>query len=169
VGSVTNGTSSQPDRRHNRIKEDLMAVGVSHATAKWSGTLFEGSGSVTPESGVFGELPLTWEGRTDRPEGSTSPEELIASAHSACFSMALSNIIAKEGKEASSLVVKADVSFEVSDAGPRISSSHLEVTGTVPGIDQAKFEELVGKAKVGCPVSKALAGNVDITAEGKLA
>jgi len=145
-----------------------MGVGVSHATAKWSGTLFEGSGSVTPESGVFGELPLTWEGRTDRPEGSTSPEELIASAHSACFSMALSNIIAKEGKEASSLVVKADVSFEVSDAGPRISSSHLEVTGTVPGIDQAKFEELVGKAKVGCPVSKALAGNVDITAEGKL-
>jgi osmotically inducible protein OsmC len=146
-----------------------MGVGVSHATAKWSGTLFEGSGSVTPESGVFGELPLTWEGRTDRPEGSTSPEELIASAHSACFSMALSNIIAKEGSEASSLVVKADVTFETGDAGPRISTIHLDVTGSVPGIDQAKFEELVGKAKVGCPVSKALAGNVDITAEGKLA
>jgi len=146
-----------------------MGVGVSRATAKWSGTLFEGSGSVTPESGVFGELPLTWERRTDRPEGTTSPEELIASAHAGCFSMALSNIIAKEGSEASSLVVKANVSFEVADAGPRISTIHLEVTGSVPGVDQAKFEELVGKAKVGCPVSKALAGNVDITAEGKLA
>jgi lipoyl-dependent peroxiredoxin len=146
-----------------------MSVGVSHATAKWSGTLFEGSGSVTPESGVFGELPLTWEGRTDRPEGSTSPEELIAAAHSACFSMALSNTIAKEGSEATSLEVKANVAFEVTDAGPRIASSHLDVTGAVPGIDQSKFEELVGKAKVGCPVSKALAGNVDITATGTLA
>ena len=145
-----------------------MGVGVSHATAQWSGTLFEGKGSVKPASGVFGELPLTWEGRTDRPEGSTSPEELIACAHSSCFSMALSNIIAKEGSEASSLVVKADVTFETGDAGPRIASVHLDVTGTVPGIDQAKFEDLVGKAKVGCPVSKALAGNVDITAEGKL-
>ena len=145
-----------------------MGVGISRATAQWSGTLFRGSGSVAPESGVFGELPLTWEGRTDRPEGSTSPEELIAAAHSACFSMALSNIIAKEGSEAESLVVKANVSFEVTDAGPRIASSHLEVTGTVPGIDQAKFEELVGKAKDGCPVSQALAGNVELSAEGKL-
>jgi osmotically inducible protein OsmC len=145
-----------------------MGVGVSHATAQWSGTLFEGKGSVEPASGVFGELPLTWEGRTDRPEGSTSPEELIACAHAGCFSMALSNIIAKEGSEATSLVVKANVSFEVADAGPRISAIHLDVTGSVPGVDQAKFEELVGKAKVGCPVSKALAGNVDITAEGKV-
>ena len=144
-------------------------AGVSRATARWSGTLFEGRGSVTPESGVFGELPLTWEGRTDRPEGSTSPEELIASAHASCFSMALSNIIAKEGSEAESLVVKANVTFEVGDAGPRISAVHLDVTGTVPGLDQAKFEELADKAKDGCPVSKALAGNVELSAAAKLA
>lgn len=145
-----------------------MGKGVSRATAQWSGTLFEGKGSVEPASGVFGVLPLTWEGRTDRPEGSTSPEELIACAHSACFSMALSNIIAKEGSEAESLVVKANVTFEVGDAGPRISAVHLDVTGTVPGIDQAKFEELAGKAKDGCPVSKALAGNVELSAAATL-
>ncbi|CAN5709634.1 OsmC family protein [soil metagenome] len=143
-------------------------MAVSRATAQWSGTLFEGKGSVKPESGVFGELPITWDQRTDRPEGTTSPEELIASAHAGCFSMALSNIIAKEGSEASSLVTTANVTFEVTDAGPRISAVHLDVTGTVPGIDQAKFEELVDKAKDGCPVSKALAGNVDLSAEGTL-
>jgi lipoyl-dependent peroxiredoxin len=82
--------------------------------------------------------------------------------------MALSNIIAKEGSEAESLVVKANVTFEVGDAGPRISAVHLDVTGTVPGIDQAKFEELVGMAKDGCPVSKALAGNLNITAGATL-
>jgi lipoyl-dependent peroxiredoxin len=143
-------------------------MAVSRATAQWSGSLFEGKGSVTPESGVFGELPLTWEGRTDRPEGSTSPEELIAAAHAGCFSMALSNILAKGGNEASSLEVTANVTFEVGDAGPRIATSRLDVKGSVPGIDQAKFEEAVGQAKDGCPVSKALAGNVDLSASASL-
>ena len=143
-------------------------MGVSHATAQWSGSLFEGKGSVTPESGSFGELPMTWEGRTDRPEGSTSPEELIASAHASCFSMALSNILAKGGNEAESLQVKAAVTFEVGDAGPRISTVHLDVTGNVPGIDQQGFADAVAQAKVGCPVSKALAGNVEISADATL-
>jgi len=140
----------------------------SRATAHWSGSLIEGKGSVTPESGSFGELQLTWEGRTDRPEGSTSPEELIASAHSSCFSMALSNILAKDGNEAESLQVKATVTFEVGGAGPRITASHLDVIGKVPGIDQQGFADAVDKAKDGCPVSKALAGNVDITADAAL-
>jgi osmotically inducible protein OsmC len=143
-------------------------MAVSRATAQWSGSLFEGKGSVAPESASFGDLPLTWEGRTERPEGSTSPEELIAAAHAGCFSMALSNVLAKGGNEATSLQVKANVTFEVGDAGPRIASVQLDVTGSVPGIDQAKFEEAVGQAKDGCPVSKALAGNVDITASGSL-
>ena len=143
-------------------------AGVSNATAQWSGSLFEGKGSVKPESGSFGELQMTWEGRTDRPEGSTSPEELIASAHASCFSMALSNILAKGGNEADSLQVKAAVTFEVGDAGPRISAVHLDVTGKVPGIDQQGFADAVDKAKDGCPVSKALAGNVDISATGTL-
>jgi osmotically inducible protein OsmC len=143
-------------------------MAVSRATAQWSGSLFEGKGSVTPESGVFGELPLTWEGRTERPAGSTSPEELIAAAHAGCFSMALSNILAKGGNEATGLEVKANVTFETGEGGPRIASVQLDVTGTVPGIDQAKFEEAVGQAKDGCPVSKALTGNVDISASASL-
>jgi osmotically inducible protein OsmC len=143
-------------------------MAVSRATAQWNGSLFEGKGSVAPESGVFDSLPLTWERRTERPEGTTSPEELIASAHAGCFSMALSNILAKGGNEATSLEVTANVTFEVGDAGPRIASSQLDVTGTVPGIDQAKFEEAVDQAKDGCPVSKALAGNVDISASASL-
>ncbi|MGH2699641.1 MAG: OsmC family peroxiredoxin [Actinomycetota bacterium] len=140
----------------------------SRATAQWSGSLFEGKGSVTPESMAFGELPLTWEGRTDRPEGSTSPDELLAAAHAGCFSMALSNILAKGGNEATSFRVEANVTFEVGDAGPRITSVRLGVTGSVPGIDQAKFEEAVDQAKDGCPVSQALAGNVDISASASL-
>ena len=138
----------------------------SRATARWSGSLFEGKGSVAPESGAFSELPLTWEARTDRPEGSTSPEELIAAAHAGCFSMALSNILAKGGNEAESLQTVAQVTFDTKD-GPRISKIHLDVTGTVPGLDQSGFEEAVSAAKEGCPVSKALA--VDITASGTLA
>ncbi|MGH2752453.1 MAG: OsmC family peroxiredoxin [Actinomycetota bacterium] len=141
----------------------------SRATARWAGSLFEGKGSVTPESGAFGELPLTWEGRTDRPAGSTSPDELLAAAHAGCFSMALSNLLAKEGSAPDRLEVKANVTFEVGDSGPRITSAHLDVTGTVPGIEQAKFEELVGQAKDGCPVSKALTGNVELSASAKLA
>ncbi|MGH2736704.1 MAG: OsmC family peroxiredoxin [Actinomycetota bacterium] len=137
----------------------------SRATAQWSGSLFEGKGNVTPESGAFGELPLTWEGRTDRPEGSTSPEELIAAAHSGCFSMALSNILAKGGNEADSLVTTAQVTFET-EGGPKISKIHLDVTGKVPGLDAAGFDEAVAAAKDNCPVSKALA--VDITASATL-
>jgi osmotically inducible protein OsmC len=140
----------------------------SRATAQWSGSLFEGKGSVMPESGSFGELPLTWEGRTERPEGSTSPEELIASAHAGCILMQLSNLLAKGGNEAESLRVKAAVTFEVGAAGARISAVHLDVNGKVPGIDQQGFADAVGEAKDGCPVSKALAGNVDITADATL-
>lgn len=110
---------------------------------------------------------MTWEGRTERPEGSTSPEELIATAHGACFLMALSNILAQGGHTADSLNVAASVTFEV-EGGPKISKVHLEVTGTVPGVDQSGFDEAVAGAKVGCPVSKALAGNVEITATGTL-
>ena len=141
----------------------------SRATAQWKGSLFEGGGSVTPSSGMFGELPLTWEGRTDRPEGSTSPEELMASAHAGCFSMALSNVLAQGDTPADNLETTATVGFQVDDAGPRITTVHLDVTGSVPNLDDSGFAEAVAKAKDGCPVSKALAGNVEISADAKLA
>ena len=141
----------------------------SHATAHWNGDLFGGKGRVAPESGSFGELPLTWEGRTDRPEGSTSPEELIAAAHAGCFSMALANVLAQEGYTLNSLRVDATVTFKADDAGARIVSSHLDATATeASGLDSEGFKSAVDKAKDGCPVSKALAGNIEITASAKL-
>lgn len=140
----------------------------SRATAQWSGTLFEGKGSVTPSSGAFQELPLTWEGRTTRPEGSSSPEELIASAHASCLSMALSNELAKGGHPADQLEVSATATADKTDEGLRILSMRLEVTGSVPGLDADGFDSAVQAATKGCPVSNALKGNVDISATSTL-
>lgn len=140
----------------------------SRARATWSGSLFEGKGSVTPESGAFSELPVTWEGRTERPEGSTSPEELIASAHAACLSMALSNVLAQAGSPPESLDVHATATFEKRDEGFRVTKMHLDVTGKVSGMEAGAFDEAVQTAKDGCPVSNALKGNVEISASSKL-
>ena len=145
-----------------------MGVGVSHATAQWSGSLFEGRGSVTPASGSFGELQMTWEGRTDRPEGSTSPEELIASAHAEpLFDGAFQH--SGQGRQRGG-EPPGEGRGHLRDGrrGSRISTVHLDVTGKVPGIDQEGFADAVAKAKDGCPVSKALAGNVDISADATL-
>jgi osmotically inducible protein OsmC len=142
---------------------------VSTARAQWSGSLFDGKGSVEPASGAFGALPLTWENRADkRPAGSTSPEELIAAAHAGCFSMAFSNMLAKNGTPPEHLAVEANVEFDTGGAGPRVSSSELRVTGVVPGIDAATFDDLAAEARDGCPVSKALTGNVDLSVHSTL-
>ena len=143
---------------------------VSTARAQWSGSLFDGKGSVEPASGAFGALPLTWENRADkRPAGSTSPEELIATAHAGCFSMAFSNMLAQNGTPPEHLAVEANVEFDTSGSGgARISSSELRVTGVVPGIDAATFDDIAAKARDGCPVSKALTGNVDLSVHSTL-
>lgn len=141
----------------------------SRATAHWSGSLFEGSGNVQVDSGATGELPVTWEGRTERPPGSTSPEELIAAAHAACLSMSLSNGLAQAGTPAESLDVNATGSFEKTDAGFRLTKMHLDVTGRVPGMGADDFETAVVGAKDGCPVSNALKNNVEISVSAALA
>ena len=133
------------------------------ATTVWSGTLFEGSGETTFESSGIGTYPVSWPARTEEPNGKTSPEELIAGAHSACFSMAFSNILAKNETPADRLEVSAVVTFV---PGTGITTSALTVVGTIPGIDEAKFQELAAEAKANCPVSKAL--SVEITLEAKL-
>jgi len=133
------------------------------ATTVWSGTLFEGSGETTFDSSGIGTYPVSWPARTEEPNGKTSPEELIAGAHSACFSMAFSNILAKNETPADQLEVSAVVTFV---PGTGITTSALTVVGTIPGIDEAKFQELAAEAKANCPVSKAL--SVEITLEAKL-
>ena len=120
-------------------------------------------------SGVFTDLPVTWASRAESPEGRTSPEELLAAAHAACYCMALSNGLGKAGTPPTKLEVSASVTFEVGDAGARVVSSALTVRGEVPGIAAAAFREAAEAAKDGCPISKALTGNVELSVEETLA
>lgn len=141
----------------------------SKATATWQGDLFSGSGTTSLTSGAVADpLPVSWASRTEAAAGKTSPEELIAAAHAACFSMAFSNELAQAGHTADQLDVSAVASFGKTDAGMRITTMALTVRGSVPGIDAALFEERAQAAKDGCPVSNALAGNVVITLDAVL-
>ena len=134
------------------------------AEATWNGDLMSGSGMVSAvSSGVFTDLPSTWEARAGESGGKTSPEELIAAAHASCYSMALSHVLSLAGTPPTSLEVSATVTFEVDSQGPRVSSSALTVRGEAPGADAAAFQEAAEAAKDGCPISKALQGNVALS------
>lgn len=134
------------------------------ATTHWEGSLFEGAGQVTLNSSKLGTYDVTWAARTEEPNGTTSPEELIAAAHSACFSMALSNGLAKAGTPATSLDTSADVTFQ---PGEGITGVVLQVRGVVPGMSEADFVAAATDAKDNCPVSQALTGTT-ITVEATL-
>jgi lipoyl-dependent peroxiredoxin len=137
------------------------------ANVTWTGSLLEGSGTIERVgSGAFGPLDVTWASRAEQPDENTSPEELIAAAHAACFSMAFSSGLAKAGSPPERLDVSATVTFV---PGEGITKSALTVRGTVPGIDEAAFVEAAEAAKDGCPVSKALAGVPEITVDASLA
>ena len=138
---------------------------VRQATTRWSGSLFEGAGQVTLESSGLGTYDVTWAARAEEPNGKTSPEELIAAAHSACFSMALSNGLAKADTPPSALDVRAEVSFQ---PGEGITGIHLVVRGEVDGIDKDAFVAAAEDAKQNCPVSQALTGTT-ITLDASLA
>ena len=142
---------------------------TSTAHTRWEGDLQSGSGKTDLSSGAADTLTMSWRARTENEERATSPEELIAAAHSACFSMALSNILAKAGTPPTSLETTASVIFEQTDSGFGISSVALRVEGDVPGISEDDFAEAANTAKDNCPVSKALAGNVAISVESALA
>ncbi|MFH8798934.1 OsmC family protein [Streptomyces sp. NPDC017936] len=132
----------------------------------WEGNLLEGNGVVTfDSSGAIGEQPVTWAARSQEPSGKTSPEELIAAAHSSCFSMALSHALAGAGTPPTRLVTSADVTFQ---PGEGITGIHLTVEGTVEGLDNDGFVAAAEEAKVNCPVSQALKA-VPITLSAKLA
>jgi osmotically inducible protein OsmC len=130
----------------------------------WEGSLTEGKGNVSLESsGAIRDLEVTWASRTEDPQGRTSPEELIAAAHAACFSMQLSGGLAKVGNPPERLEVGARVGFQ---AGVGITGIHLDVTGTVPGVSKEDFTAAAEHAKENCPVSQAL--GVDITLSSEL-
>ena len=138
------------------------------AEVTWNGSLMEGSGTIdSTTSGMLGKQPVSWAARsTDETGGSTSPEELIAAAHAACFSMALSSGLAKADHPPEELKTTATVTFQ---PGEGITKIALTVVGRVPGIDAAVFEEIAQDAKSNCPVSKALAGVPEITLDATLA
>ena len=141
----------------------------SRATTTWSGDLFSGSGTTTlAGSGAAGPLPVSWASRTEEAAGKTSPEELMAAAHASCYSMALSNVLAQAGHAAERLDVEAVATFVKVEAGWRLTNMALSVTGAVPGMSTADFAAHAAAAKDGCPVSNALKGNVEITAEATL-
>ncbi|MCX5212754.1 OsmC family protein [Kitasatospora sp. NBC_00240] len=131
----------------------------------WEGNLLDGKGEVTLASSGIGTYPVSWPARSEQPNGKTSPEELIAAAHSACFSMALSHGLAGAGNPPAKLDTQADVTFQ---PGTGITGIHLTVTGEVPGLDEAGFVKAAEDAKANCPVSQALTGTT-ITLTAKLA
>jgi lipoyl-dependent peroxiredoxin len=124
------------------------------ANAHWEGSLMEGAGRVSLDSSGLGTYDVTWASRAETPNGRTSPEELIAAAHSTCYSMALSHGLAQAGTPPSSVDTKADVTFQ---PGEGITGIHLTVRAAVPGLDADGFANAAESAKENCPVSKALA------------
>jgi osmotically inducible protein OsmC len=138
------------------------------AEVTWEGDLMSGRGTIDRVgSGAIASLPVSWAARTGEGETDlTSPEELIAAAHASCFSMALSNALAKAGTAPRSLSVSAAVTFV---PGTGITTSNLEVTGEVPGVDEDTFRSAAEDAKENCPVSSALKGNVALSLTARLA
>ena len=138
---------------------------VRTANAYWEGPLLSGAGKVSLDSSGLGTFDVTWPARTEAANGKTSPEELIAAAHSTCFSMALSHGLAGAGSPPERLDTRADVTFQ---PGEGITGVHLTVRGRVPGMSEADFVAAAEAAKVGCPVSQALTGTT-ITLDAALA
>jgi len=144
-----------------------MATAERRAEVVWEGDLPRGSGRFTVGSGAMDEQPVTWASRTERSDGKTSPEELIAAAHGSCFAMALSNVLAEGDTPPERLEITAVCTFDVDNV--KVSSVDLDIRGHVPGIDAENFRSAVEQAEEDCPVSNALRGNVEIRVNATLA
>ncbi len=135
-------------------------------SAVWKGTLKEGKGMVSTETGVLNEQPYGFQTRFEGKKG-TNPEELIAAAHASCFSMALSGVLAEHGLTADDISTTATVSLEQKDVGFTVTKSHLSMTAKIPGADDETFQKAAKAAKENCPISRLL--NAEITMDAKLA
>jgi osmotically inducible protein OsmC len=138
---------------------------TSSAKTVWEGDLAKGSGTTTPASGAFETVDVSWASRTERAAGKTSPEELLAAAHAACYCMALSLELAEAGTPPERLEAEAAVDFV---PGEGVKSSRITVSGRVPGVDADAFEKAAQAAGEGCPISGALKGNIDISVDATL-
>src|SRR2546427_3151268 len=140
-----------------------MLKAERRAEVEWQGSLMQGSGTIVGVgSGALQNLPVTWASRTERSDGKTSPEELLAAAHAACYAMAFSHTLAQAGTPSERLTVSATCAFEQVGEGFKVTTMDLDVHGKVPGLDQAGFEKVAQQAEQGCPISNALRNNVQI-------
>lgn len=137
------------------------------ASAQWSGGIKSGKGTLTTESGALKTQPYGFNTRFEGAPG-TNPEELLAAAHSGCFTMALSKIIEEAGSTAEDLQTTAHVTLEKKGEGFEITAIHLDLSGKVPGMDQKRFQECADKAKENCPVSKLFKNNAKVSLEARL-
>ena len=137
------------------------------ASAVWHGSLKEGKGTISTQSGTLKDTQYSFAARFAEGVG-TNPEELIAAAHAGCFTMALSGQLTNAGFKPEKLETKADVTLRNVDGKPTIVSIALMTTAKVPGIDQAAFDTAAANAKAGCPISRLFAGNTEITLDAKL-
>jgi lipoyl-dependent peroxiredoxin len=145
-----------------------MATAERRAEVVWSGDLKKGSGTFDlVSSGGAHDLPVTWASRTERADGKTSPEELIAAAHASCYAMALSKTLAEQGNEPEELNISAVCTFDVDQE--KVTTMVLDVRGRVPGLDAEGFQNAAEQGEQACPVSNALRGNVDIQLNASLA
>ena len=134
------------------------------AETTWEGDLVHGKGVTSIGSGAFGPVPVSWAARTERSDGQTSPEELIAAAHASCYCMALSHELTQRGTPPARLNASAVVTIDRVDGDMKVTTSKLNVRGSVPGANQQAFSDAAAAASKGCPVSRALAG-VEIVLE----
>ncbi len=142
---------------------------VRNATVHWDGDLASGKGQIrTVTSGAFSALPVSWAARTESANGLTSPEELLAAAHASCFAMAFSSELAKAGAKAEYVDVSAEVTFDRVDGRWTVVSSRINVRGRAADVDEGKFRSLAEAAKDGCPISRALKGNVDLSVDASI-
>jgi len=137
---------------------------VKKASAVWKGSIKDGGGTISTETGVLRDAPYGFKSRFENGKG-TNPEELIGAAHAGCFSMALSLMLGNEGLTAEKIETHAEVTLDKVGEGFEITASHLNVVAKIPGADLAKFEQIANKAKEGCPVSKLLKAKITMNAK----
>jgi osmotically inducible protein OsmC len=147
----------------------MMATAERRARVLWEGSLASGGGELEFASSGIGKYPVTWASRVERPDGRTSPEELLAASHAACYAMAFSFALGTAGSPPERLDVTATVSLDPKEGGGfEVTSSALQVRGVVAGFDQAGFQAAAEQAEQGCPISNAIRNNVRITVEATL-
>jgi osmotically inducible protein OsmC len=136
---------------------------IKKAWAVWQGSIKEGGGTISTETGVLKEAPYGFKARFEGGKG-TNPEELVGAAHAGCFAMALSGMLGEAGLTPERIETHAEVTLEKVGAGYEITASHLIVTARIPGAVDSQFQEIANKAKAGCPVSKLLKAKITMTA-----